>query len=845
MAEPTFWGPSCGSTPSTAITSSIINIVGPGLYGVVGDGVADDTAALQSAIDDSYGKILAFVVGEGIEYRITSELVITEQIQIWGNGATINGADLPVGTGLGLIRAFHIYGTADTATPTPVTASLVAGQTAVSVTDSSQLAKGDIVLVSNTEPMLDGYANAASRKGYLSYVYQVDSPVLVTLATGAQSAMSHTATLTLTKINPLRGIRISDLKIQMGGVFTVHGGFRMEYLADFVFRNVEVYGAEDQGFSTRQCYGGVLEECAAHDSTSAYTWNPSWNTGYGFVFLDASRNITLRHSRAVNCRRACTGGNLYPAIFITIEDNHADNCDNAWGNHEPCFNWTIKNNYASGLRGIFITVRGSRHLIQGNRCVGSAGNGGIRVRTYYDTPEGINDIQIIDNHLEYTGGPGIWLEGIDIANDAGGGGPVSQVIIRGGSIKYPQSDGIYIQKSSNVLIDGVMFEGQVELYSTDGNGVYINGADNGWDVNSRVTVQNCTFKGTLRNAVRADYMTGLTVSNCRAIDFVNETTASSGIYCFEVDDIILRDNDFDMSNGYHGYYLVNCDNVLISGGKIRGGSSLGSQDLIIIDHADGATGSRCQNITIDSISVETTDRYGMFLRYIRDLKVTNCNSNTAGTFYFKGCDYITANNNNLVVSPAQLYCYRIEDCLRLTATGNYFEPLAAVGGAGIECIRTSGKMETAIITGNNFGAFSSGYGVLLSDVNYPIVTGNNFVSVVGGNKISITGALKFLVSGNIPGSIGLWKVDVNGTTATCIGDGNYYIKNAAKTTLTFSATQGQTRIQATVDNGRSDNEIVDANGYTFNGMAGPYVIDSPYACPMFELEGTDWRMLNA
>lgn len=849
MAEPTFWGPSCGSTPSTAITSSIINIVGPGLYGVVGDGVADDTAALQSAIDDSYGKILAFVVGEGIVYRLTDELVITDQIQIWGNGATINGEDIPVGTGLNQRRAIHAYGTADTATPTPATATLAKYEYQVSVSDSSQLAADDLVLLTTDEPMVPGYGNHSSKKGFLSYIEMIESPILVRLLSCSWTSMDSAQNFKITKINPLKNLIIKDLNIQMKGAFSVHGGIRLDYCTDFRIDNVVIRGGEDHGIATWYCYGGEIANCAVYDSTSAYLWNPALNTGYAYVFYNASRDIVLRDSRAYNCRRGCTGGNQYPAIYINTIRCTANGGENAWGTHEPCFFWLIEGCKATNMSGTFMTVRGSNIIVRNNICIGNgvigANSNGIRVRTYYDDPTGLHDILLEGNILVGCGSAGIFLDGIDPVNDSpDNGGPVNNIIIRGGSIIDSGTDGIYIQRGNNVLIDGVIIDGVREDYSTDGNGIYINGGTDAWDKATNITVRGVQFKNLLRNAIRADYCSNILVEGCRAHTFTQNLTSTAGVYMFEVDKVTFRDCELDMTVGYYGYRLENCDDVTIEGGYVRGGSGLVSNDLIFIDNTNGGSGSRNKNISIRDVSLYESNRYGMLIRYCNDVLIDRVKTDDSGTFQFASCNYLNVTNSHLTPTSGQIYSLRVEDCVRLNARGNFFFPGAA-GQAGIYCFRNAGKMESAVICQNDFGAFTTGIGVNLVDVNYPIVTGNNFVSVVGGNKVSITGALKFLVSGNIPGSIGLWKWDVNGTTATCIGDGNYYIKNAAKTTLTFSATQGQTRIQATVDNGRSDNEIVDANGYTFNGMAGPYVIDSPYACPMFELEGTDWRMLNA
>lgn len=851
MAEPTFWGPSCGGPSTAASTSSIINVVGPGLYGVIGDGVEDDTAALQSAIDDSYGKILAFVTGDGIEYRITSELTITDRIEIWGNGATINGADLPVGTGLNQQRAIHAYGTADTATPIPVTATLDKYGYQVSVLDSSPLAKDDLVFISNLEPMVPGYGNAASLKGFLSYVELVDSPILVSLSSCNWTSMDHTQTLTMVKVNPLQGLIIKDLNIQMKGTYSVHGGIRLSYCTDFRLDNVVIRGCEDHGIATWYCYGGEISNCRVYDATSAYTWSPGLNTGYAYVFYNASRDIVLRDSHAYNCRRGCTGGNQYPAIYISTIRCIANGGDNAWGTHEPCFYWLVEGCKATNMAGTFITVRGSNIIVRNNICIGNgvvgSNSAGIRVRTYYDDPTGLHEILLEGNLLTGTGGPGIYLDGIDPVNDSPhNGGPVNNVTIRGGAIIDSGTDAIYIQRGNNVLIEGVIIDGVREDYSTDGNGIFINGGTDAWDKSTNITIRDVRFKNLLRNAIRADYCSNLLVDGCKAHTFTQNLSSTQAVYMYEVDNVTFRDCEWDMSIGYYGYWLENVDNVTIDGGYVKGGSGLVSQDLIFIDHVDGATGSRCKNITIRDLTLYESNRYGLLLRYCADILLDRIKTEDSGTFQIVNCDYVTAKNCHLTptTTPPQIYSLRVEDCLRLTATDNYFFP-AASGQAGIYCFRNSGKMEVAIITGNNFGAFTTGTGVVLADVNYPIVTNNNFVSVVGGNKVSISGDLQRLVSDNFPGSVGLWKTDVNGTTHSAKGGEHCFLLNASATTVTLPAAASQARVQITVANGREDN-VVDRNGQLIMGLAENLTLDGEYDSVTLEYIGgsTGWRIVK-
>jgi hypothetical protein len=302
------------------------------------------------------------------------------------------------------------------------------------------------------------------------------------------------------------------------------------------------------------------------------------------------------------------------------------------------------------------------------------------------------------------------------------------------------------------------------------------------------------------------------------------------------------------ANGYYAIHIDECDHVAIEGGSYKVKGVLVSNDIILVNRSvTGPGGALSKNISIRGVNFSGSNRYGILIRYADIVALNRLYSENSGTIRFKYCVDTRITDSYLKVTPGQLYCVLMEDCSRLQLTNCNFFPTTVNTGAGVFCTKVDAvnNMQMALVQSCVFGQFADSTGIILQNVNYPQILGNNLVLVPGIPKISITGALKMQVSNNVPGHPGLWRQYVTGTSVTAIGDANYFLQNAAKTTVTFSSQQRQTRIQVTVQNGRTDNEIIDANGYTFMGLPGPYVIDAAYAAPEFELVETDWRLVNA
>lgn len=807
-------------------------------YGAEGDGTTDDTGALQNAINAAYGRRL--YIPEGT-YKVTSQLEIVDEIHIMMDpNAILDGSTISNGTDLNQKRVIAILGTLGTTTT--LTANIAKEDTAISVTSESAFAAEDFVVIGSDQTFMDGVTGGGTviKRAHLT---QVASTATNTLNIIEGSPFQYTAASNgyVRKLNPVPNVTIEGGQILCGGVGSVHTGIYAYCTSHLRIKNVTIVGGEDCGINTWYSVDSLIDGCVIKDSTSPFGAIGK-NTGYGVAFYAGTRDSTVQNCWFYNCRHSVSGGSNPQPMYNLIIGTKSVNCGIgtlALDCHEPCFWWTFQNNTVEGGFGGLV-ARGQYTRIIGNHFSGGLSDG-IRIRSYYDNSEGINGTIISGNTFN---GCGLSLDNTQ--------SPINNTTVEGNTFTFGRFSAISGCGVNGITIDGNTFDSvqlntgsEGSLLRFYGKSVTIGTADARGD-NKRIVITNNVFRKALRHGLFVTYTDGLIINGNTIGEFVNNTTGVNGINLLECTDVSMSDNDVSMLSGYFAIAVENSDNVSIKGGYLIGGSGLLSQDGIYFSHLSGSSGSRNKNIKISGVTIEGFERYGILIRYANSVSLFDNYSETCGTFIAENSNYVSVSNNTLTVTDGQLYAVRLNDCTRFTAANNFFYP-GPTGQGGIYCFRNSGKMEAANISGNHFGAFPGGNGVILADVNYPLVTGNNFVSVVGGNKVSISGALHEIVSDNFPGSVGLWKTDVNVFTYAATGGEHCVLLAAGAVTVNLPGSPAvQTRIQVTVANGRSDNQI-GRNGNLIMGSTDAYMIlDSQYDSVTLEYIGGSigWRIVR-
>lgn len=508
-------------------------------YGVVGDGVADDSTAFQTALDAAANKRLWIPSGT---YKITEELIVSSNTEInMSPGALIDFSSVSAAVTAGGTRVINVSGT--TSTTTSVTADIAIGDTSITVTSTTGFSVGDMVAITSTEPLHTNYANRY--KSYVAIVESITSSTVIKLAQKsyfAIDAVGGSYSATLTKYNPIQNVRISGGRILGGGTNKGHVGIYITNFRDVTVENVIIDNMETVGVWTGTGIQATVQGCTIRECTSPGYLGVSY--GYG-VSISGGFGTVVRNNFIQHCRHSIAGGGNPTSFNAVIDGNHSIDCGLGTQDidcHESCVGYKIVNNTSfagpNGQGGM--VIRGTDVTASGNTFVG----GGITVRnTESITSTTLGRTSLIGNNISHS------TIGIEIDEDN-----VYDVSIVGGTIENMSTAGVQVTNVSNFIkISDVNFINTTKgVYADNGsylivNGCTIDGVTIGVHINStsgNVVVSNNIINATT-NGVSVFNSNGATVIG----NIIYGITLSSAIFFNQSDNCSAIGNRIDMNAG--------------------------------------------------------------------------------------------------------------------------------------------------------------------------------------------------------------------------------------------------------------------------------------------------------
>lgn len=328
-------------------------------YGAKGDGVTDDTDAIQQALNDNNNVYFP----EGT-YKITSSLTMTGRSNIYlqGDNAILDGSTLPA---LLFQPILGIYGeSTSTDNTTTVTANIAAGATTVTVASASNIAIGDVLYIysGTNESNADGelwYTENTARNNRINFaeVVKITGNVLTVDSQLFFAMDATTYVVTARIIKPCKNIRIDGLTFL--GASTVNAT-----LANgFGLNGLELYRCYNVNISS--C---IFKWCQGHSINAAYSWHvrvsncfgygfpdgyiysdfvEGLGTGYYFVFFQRCIYIQLENCQTFKTRHTMDGS--YTGEVLVVGNNATDNHRSAYRAHAGMYHYSIVGNKATGL----------------------------------------------------------------------------------------------------------------------------------------------------------------------------------------------------------------------------------------------------------------------------------------------------------------------------------------------------------------------------------------------------------------------------------------------------------------------------------------------------------------
>lgn len=500
----------------------------PIYYGAVGDGVADESSEVQSAIDNASGTVDLL----GKIYRCDSALTLDDGITFKNGTIDFSACDADE-----MLKTVGTRGSG-----VALTGDASRGDIAIDVASVSGLVAGDwLYLTSDAKWSGDDVGEIVQILSIAALEISLTRALDCAYATGDNAAIQ--------KLTMKTNVTIENVNITANNATSGAGRVVYAELCDrFICRNVRVNGIKASGFELRHCVDSLLEKCLAENDNGG---------GSGFDIAAASVNI-----RVIDCDTYDIGN---VSVYVGRTDTHDGVARDIWIerlNSNGADTGVSIDNAAERVAVLFSTIVGlgssSSYGINssGTNCVfsfntlrecGSYGIDAGEGNTYTgNQPWSLAcDFNTIDS-VAY---------GIRIDDDMDG------VSISGNKIVDCTNDGIRISDGDRYNVDGNL------IYSPGSRGIYVTS-----EITESVFTNNVIIATT---AISGIYLEGnkLTVSNniMRSGD-----TNGNGIYVETVDGaegIVITENS---SDGFQVPLKINAAGSSLSGLAISGNVLLGS-----------------------------------------------------------------------------------------------------------------------------------------------------------------------------------------------------------------------------------------------------------------------------
>lgn len=365
-------------------------------FGAVGDGVTDDTAAIQDALNSNFGSIY---IPKGT-YKITNTLTTQRNIKVFGDGR-----DSVINTDSMVDRTLWQIGTTDQTVIETTTATLSSGQYEYTFADSNHgLSVGSLVAFNDETDYSYSEARQYYNAGEFLIVKEVNGAT-VTFFSGLYD--SYNSGVKIWNMGTNYSVVIEDITFEGTPENYCEYGLQIIQCKDVVINRVKMYDASSysgisivrsQNVSVRDCTVRISEYGAL--ATNAYPLTVSNSQDVLFEGCEAESpwhamavgggstrpNIVNRGIRGVNCTLTSHQGIFAADFHGNVE-------------HSGYYNCTLKGSGCT-LGGDYNTFIGNRIISMDHSGSSEATSGALTF--YVSEPRGLN-FTISDNYIESNG----------------------------------------------------------------------------------------------------------------------------------------------------------------------------------------------------------------------------------------------------------------------------------------------------------------------------------------------------------------------------------------------------------------------------------------------------------
>lgn len=316
-AEDVTYTPRGTGAQQTTVQTKLREMVSVKDFGAVGDGITDDTAAIQAAINAANRIDFGDVTNT---YKITSALNLSAGNKwLSGSGATIDMRSIPSGNLWG-IKAQGSIGTG-----VAITSGATQGSFTINLANTTGFAVGDFVQIASSDNYPYGAGSYNVNKGEIKKIRSVVANTSITFTTPLLD--TYTTTPKVYPLSMVNNIHICGLTIQGSNIAARNErGIVLEYVNRFSVVDCKLDGQDQYQIEAASCLYGTIERNLLR---SAFYDGVTGTIFYGIVVMDCSQWINVGHNIGDRARHlvvttARTSGQGFygQPYFVNIHHNH-------------------------------------------------------------------------------------------------------------------------------------------------------------------------------------------------------------------------------------------------------------------------------------------------------------------------------------------------------------------------------------------------------------------------------------------------------------------------------------------------------------------------------------------